>query len=856
MQDAASFVTDAGFRVIPLQAGGKIPLIGDWATNAVEDPGEVVAMWQRYKNSNVGIPTGSVNDIAVVDIDSDDAKEWWDTQGVPAGLEVRTPSGGWHLYYATDPEMDIQTNKSKIYPGIDVRAEGGQVVAPGSRTPKGVYTPVGEFSRAAVPPAPPELLELLPRRQKYKHLTAKELKARREDYKYASSGDFDGVAQVTKASHQEEVELEWIARTLDELPRPWHEGAGWRSTVFQVSCWLWRMVRSPYYLISEAEATELLLQHAPSDETWTEQNVIQEWTDADRRTDGQIAEEPEPDNPELLEWNGFPWDAQLPDVDDEAFAVAWGKTPESNADGSLWAHRQKLLTALLKAGRSEQEAATLVWHAKATKLPGISFGEHYIVDSDLRRITIDDLWNEVRKAQRTIAEGNGALSSPAPSDERPALSPQRTRYSFLSNEEREMVEAHDWWGKELISWVSKTMPLANLPYFRMNRWTILSVVFSPWARLPTNSGTDRILNLYQAIVGPTTSGKTEALRIVKNVLKYVFEGSGDTPDVGGNFTPAALTKLLIERDELPSWIHIDEAHTKIAEWKKPVGPTTEMPGVITEVYDGEVSAIYRTGDKENSGKHATAYATVHLMGTPEGMNDAMGPEDWESGFLNRFIWTIGDPPRIDAKVAVSGWVTEDEVDQFVGGESPAVKMYRQWGAQLNAAVNRVRHGLQEGQYARMRLPQEVLDRHQQFVAQTHEIIDSKPAYEQRLRPTFHRFQETIMRVAALVALSERSLRVEPIHHLIALEQAEEWMEAMLHQIAATDESLRTRHVNIIEQEIMKRGEKGMEQAAIHRLPRFRNESRYVQGLLAELLAQGRVSKSDMGDRAFYKIKGA
>ncbi|MGO2188849.1 MAG: bifunctional DNA primase/polymerase [Microbacterium gubbeenense] len=835
--DIAVALAEEGFRIIPVQAGGKRPLVGDWADSATSDPIEISQLWQQFRGANAGIPTGSVNDLVVIDIDTEEAKEWWNSLGIPAGLKVSTPSGGIHYYYATSPEDDIQTNRSKLFPGVDVRAEGGQVVAPGSRTYKGEYRAATTFTLANIPEVPEKLLDILPRRQSYSHATQSEVKE---------------IAPASRASEQEESELSWIRRTLDELPRPWREGAGWRATAFQMSCWLWRMVRSPHYVLTADQAASLLLEHAPSDERWGESALLNEWADAEKRTEGQVADAPSDDNPALIDWDeDLLYDRDLPTINGEAFAKIWDSNPPTTTDGALWAHRQKLFIALLRSGEPDEIAATLVWHARATKLPGISFGDHYIIDSDARRISISDLWKELRQAKSEISKDGGEAITSAPTQMVAKFSPRKNDYQALDDDEREAVSKCHWWGRRFMDWAEETFTLANLPYYRMNRWSVLSVIFSPHARLPGRGGNDRPLNLYQAIIGSTTTGKTAALSTAMKILRK-FYPDGETPDIGGGATAQGLTKVLIDRDGKSSFMHIDEAHTKLPEWKKPTGPYSEMPGKVTAVFDGEVTGDNTSGDREYAGKHASAFMTLHLMGTSEEMADVMDPADWQSGFLNRFVWTIGDPAVRGADAATSIWVPEDEVDLYQVEDDPATKMYQQWAGEFHMAVRRIED--KNGGYSRMRLPQEVIDRHTKFVLYLEEIINEHPDYEKRLRPTFQRFQESIMRCAALVALSEGSLRIAPIHHLIALEQAEEWLFGMLHMVSSTDESLRTRHVNLVEQEI-ERNRGSMSMTGINRIRRLRDQQAYVKGLVEELIAQGRARRRSVGEQVFIDLTG-
>ncbi|WP_219518447.1 bifunctional DNA primase/polymerase [Nonomuraea ceibae] len=73
-------------------------------------------------------------------------------------LRVRTPSGGLHVWYRLEPGQTFQcstgssTTRALAWQ-VDVRAHGGYIVAPGTRTSDGIYTPVGECREPAPLPA-------------------------------------------------------------------------------------------------------------------------------------------------------------------------------------------------------------------------------------------------------------------------------------------------------------------------------------------------------------------------------------------------------------------------------------------------------------------------------------------------------------------------------------------------------------------------------------------------------------------------------------------------------------------------------------------------------------------------------
>ncbi|MGW8954709.1 bifunctional DNA primase/polymerase [Streptomyces sp. NPDC055709] len=74
-------------------------------------------------------------------------------------LRVRTPSGGLHVWYRTDGQpWQCSSGSSRgraLAWQVDVRAHGGYIIAPGTTTTAGTYTPIGQ----ALTPAPlPEWL--------------------------------------------------------------------------------------------------------------------------------------------------------------------------------------------------------------------------------------------------------------------------------------------------------------------------------------------------------------------------------------------------------------------------------------------------------------------------------------------------------------------------------------------------------------------------------------------------------------------------------------------------------------------------------------------------------------------------
>ena len=130
---------ELGYRIFPCAPDGKRPLIKAWPDNATSDIDKIRDWWAKTPAANVGLPTGSVNSIFVLDVDvKNDAggleslRELEQQFGpIPPTGTVTTPTGGLHFYFQYDGAQVVR-NKAGFRPGLDIRGEGGYVVAPPS----------------------------------------------------------------------------------------------------------------------------------------------------------------------------------------------------------------------------------------------------------------------------------------------------------------------------------------------------------------------------------------------------------------------------------------------------------------------------------------------------------------------------------------------------------------------------------------------------------------------------------------------------------------------------------------------------------------------------------------------------
>lgn len=131
-----------GWSVLPLAARDKRPLVVWEPLQSSRPSAEQVSDWfSRWPDANIGIVTGEISNLIVIDIDP---KHGGDVSldrlerrfgRLPATVEAETGGGGRHVYFAHPGSL--LRNRTGLAQGIDLRGDGGYIVAPPSIHPSG-----------------------------------------------------------------------------------------------------------------------------------------------------------------------------------------------------------------------------------------------------------------------------------------------------------------------------------------------------------------------------------------------------------------------------------------------------------------------------------------------------------------------------------------------------------------------------------------------------------------------------------------------------------------------------------------------------------------------------------------------
>lgn len=166
--EAALRLAELGFYVFPVAPRGKVPVTTNGLKDATLDAERITRFWTQHPDHNIGLRCGIESGIAVLDQDGEEgiaslrALESKYTELPPTGSVV-TPRGGQHYYFIHPDAGEIRNTSGFPGPGLDIRGDGGYVLAVPSVGSNGRRYEVDE--RVALAPMPGWLLTLLAEHQ-------------------------------------------------------------------------------------------------------------------------------------------------------------------------------------------------------------------------------------------------------------------------------------------------------------------------------------------------------------------------------------------------------------------------------------------------------------------------------------------------------------------------------------------------------------------------------------------------------------------------------------------------------------------------------------------------------------------
>lgn len=155
LHEAARRLCRRGLSVIPVGRDKKPLVKWERYQKAAADAKQVDEWWTRWPDANVGVVTGAVSGVVVLDADGDDGRASLKALDTLATTPLTKTGRGYHQFFAHPGANFTIGNRAGLAPGLDVRGDGGYVILPPSRHASGVayawLTPLDRMDLASLP---------------------------------------------------------------------------------------------------------------------------------------------------------------------------------------------------------------------------------------------------------------------------------------------------------------------------------------------------------------------------------------------------------------------------------------------------------------------------------------------------------------------------------------------------------------------------------------------------------------------------------------------------------------------------------------------------------------------------------
>jgi P4 family phage/plasmid primase-like protien len=253
---------------------GKHPIQNDWQSRErLTKPDAYDRFAMNTHPVNIGLRTGTFSGFWALDIDpksgGTESLLALESQygALPKTRVHRTGSGGLHYLFKLPGGFEVTNSRGRLPRGIDVRGNGGFIVAPGSVTGVGSYRT--EVS-ADIAPAPDWLLSLI---------EPQTLERQIEVVESIKFSDLDEGAQE-RATRYLDAAVSGEIRRLEAMKAEaghdisTYRGEPWNQTVYEVCCNLLELAQSQWLDFGIDDVKGVLTKHAPTDAGFTMLDVM------------------------------------------------------------------------------------------------------------------------------------------------------------------------------------------------------------------------------------------------------------------------------------------------------------------------------------------------------------------------------------------------------------------------------------------------------------------------------------------------------------------------------------------------------------------------------------------------------
>ncbi len=179
-------------------------------------------------------------------------------------------------------------------------------------------------------------------------------------------------------------------------------------------------------------------------------------------------------------------------------------------------------------------------------------------------------------------------------------------------------------------------------YVRINGYALLSAVLGNKVTvMPPGTSRAVFCNLYVLNVGQTTSGKSEALFVLKRFIKAYAKKVGYEIFVGSSATSEGLIKALKGYDKRTAMLITEEVSGKFRSWQNSSSMAHAREAEL-EIYDNYLPKNLRAGDGAGSTENVHLSFSQYMMGVDSEVESLLDRGFLRSGYLPRLLIVKGE----------------------------------------------------------------------------------------------------------------------------------------------------------------------------------------------------------------------
>lgn len=446
----------------------------------------------------------------------------------------------------------------------------------------------------------------------------------------------------------------------------------------------------------------------------------------------------------------------------------------------------RLMCELYRLGLDDKEVIAVAWGSPANKFNG----------EDPRGLK--GLWDTALLKAKTAASDpdyswdtdTSYLDEEEPAQRR--VSKDSGTYEFVTAEEYEAIRDETSFIDEWIGWAA-TKTDAPIAYHRAAAITIMSAVYSEFGHATPQWGAMK-LNVWFMTLGRSTLDRKSTARSLMNKAFRALRTDDYNYSIGSDVTPGGVTLVLHDRANKATVFDRDEVQGLFKELLH----QSYMSGgleTFTKLYDGWVDGRVRaTGEKKVMESVPVSFI-MYMMGILSEAADVLTVSNFRSGFLTRFLYVIATrpadfvPPPIEQSSE-----KDDKVDKVFEGMMTRMSSNRNYWEMYGG----------EGETFALRATDDAWVRYQQYERDVRTAA-SDTGYAEVISTTSERMIHATLKVAALLAMDERSHKITLKHMLKAIAYAGEWMTNTVTMASMVSESEWQRDVDKLEQFINSKG---------------------------------------------------